>query len=250
MTIELRSQLETALGGAYRIERELGGGGMSRVFVATEMALGRSVVVKVLPPDFAGELNADRFRREVLVAAQLQHPHIVPLLSAGDAGGVPYLTMPFVAGESLRARLNREGELPVRDAVKILRDVASALAYAHRHGVVHRDIKPDNVLLQTDPGSTHIGDALGNADSTIAIFERYIAATEPDRSFQDRHYLAGALKRLGELYEARGDRERAASRYARFVELWKDADPELQPTVTEVRRRLRTLNAVEAGPAR
>jgi serine/threonine-protein kinase len=117
MATDLRSRLEGSLGGAYRIEGELGGGGMSRVFVATEAALGRKVVVKVLPPDFAGELNADRFRREILVAAQLQHPHIVPLLSAGEMDGVPYFTMPFVEGESLRARLNREGELPVRAAV-------------------------------------------------------------------------------------------------------------------------------------
>jgi tetratricopeptide (TPR) repeat protein/tRNA A-37 threonylcarbamoyl transferase component Bud32 len=160
MATDLQRQLEASLGGAYRVERELGGGGMSRVFVATETALGRKVVIKVLPPDFAGELSADRFRREVLVAAQLQHPHIVPLLSAGEMDGVPYFTMPFVEGESLRIRLNRDGELPVRAAVKILRDVASALAYAHRHGVVHRDIKPDNVLLEGDSRSTHAGDAL------------------------------------------------------------------------------------------
>ena len=127
--------------------RELGGGAMSRVFVAEETGLGRQVVIKVLPPDLAASLSLDRFRREIHLAASLQHPHIVPLLSAGQAGELLYYTMPLVEGESLRARLRRDGELPVPEAVRILRDVADALSYAHRHGVVHRDIKPDNVLL-------------------------------------------------------------------------------------------------------
>jgi serine/threonine-protein kinase len=134
------------------LQRELGGGGMSRVFLAQETALGRQVVVKVLPPDLAAALSADRFRREIQLAASLQHPHIVPLLAAGEAatgesGGVLYYTMPLVEGESLRARLAHQGELPVAEALRVLRDVADALSYAHRHGVVHRDIKPDNVLL-------------------------------------------------------------------------------------------------------
>lgn len=120
---------------------------MSRVFVAEETGLGRSVVIKVLPPDLAASLSLDRFRREIHLAASLQHPHIVPLLSAGQAGELLYYTMPLVEGESLRARLRRDGELPVAEAARILRDVADALSYAHRHGVIHRDIKPDNVLL-------------------------------------------------------------------------------------------------------
>jgi serine/threonine-protein kinase len=144
---ELRDQLQGTLGTAYTLERELGGGGMSRVFVATETALGRPVVVKVLSPDLAGDLNMDRFRREVRLAATLQHPHIVPLLAAGEMGGVPYYTMPFVEGESLRERLRVAGALPLGEALSILRDVAKALAYAHARGVMHRDIKPDNVLL-------------------------------------------------------------------------------------------------------
>jgi serine/threonine protein kinase len=144
---DLREQLQQSLGDAYRIERELGGGGMSRVFVAVETALDRRVVVKILLPELAAGVSIERFRREIQLAAQLQHPHIVPLLAAGDAAGLPWFTMPYVTGESLRARIMRDGELPIAESVRILRDVASALAYAHAQGVVHRDIKPDNVLL-------------------------------------------------------------------------------------------------------
>ena len=145
--MDLRDQLQTTLGSSYTLERELGGGGMSRVFLATETALERRVVVKVLPPDLGASVNADRFNREILLAARLQHPHIVPVLSAGQTDGLPYYTMPFVDGEALRARLATGGALPIMDAINILRDVARALAYAHEHGVVHRDIKPENVLL-------------------------------------------------------------------------------------------------------
>ncbi len=147
MTLDFQEQLQRSLGEVYRIERELGGGGMSRVFVAVETSLQRKVVVKVLLPELAAGVSVDRFRREIYLAAQLQHPHIVPLLSAGESNGLPFFTMPYVDGESLRARLIRERELPVPQAVRVLRDVASALAYAHEQGVVHRDIKPDNVLL-------------------------------------------------------------------------------------------------------
>ncbi|HXT16876.1 MAG TPA: protein kinase [Gemmatimonadaceae bacterium] len=144
---ELRSRLESSLGEAYRIERELGGGGMSHVFVAEEAALGRRVAVKVLRADLVAEISTERFRREILVAARLQHPHIVPVLTAGEIGGVPFYTMPFVSGESLDVRLAREGALPIREAARILAGIARALAYAHRAGVVHRDIKPGNVLV-------------------------------------------------------------------------------------------------------
>jgi eukaryotic-like serine/threonine-protein kinase len=145
---DLTTGLQQSLGDSYTIERELGGGGMSRVFIAEDVSLGRRVALKVLPPDLAGPLNADRFRREILLAARLQDPHIVPVLSAGQtADGTPYYTMPLVDGESLRARLARHGAMPIADTLRILRDVAKALAYAHELGVVHRDIKPDNVLL-------------------------------------------------------------------------------------------------------
>jgi serine/threonine protein kinase/tetratricopeptide (TPR) repeat protein len=143
----LRAQLQDTLGEGYHLERELGGGGMSRVFLATETALGRRVVVKMLPPDVAAAVSVERFRREIQLAARLNHPHIVPLLSAGESGGFLYYTMPFVEGESLRVLLRRDGALPIDQAVRIVRDVADALAYAHECGVAHRDVKPDNVLL-------------------------------------------------------------------------------------------------------
>jgi serine/threonine-protein kinase len=143
----LRDRLQSSLGAAYTLERELGGGGMSRVFVAREEALGRDVVVKVLAPDLAEGLSAERFAREVRLAARLQHPNLVPVHSAGTtADGLPYYTMPFVRGESLRARLDA-GPLERRATVRVLGDVARALAYAHAEGVVHRDVKPENVLL-------------------------------------------------------------------------------------------------------
>ena len=144
---ELQTRLQEVLGSSYRLERELGGGGMSRVFLAEEVDLARKVVVKVLPPDMAAGLNAERFKREIQLAASLQHPHIVPLIASGRTGDIVWYTMPFIEGESLRAKLARERELPVSDAVRILKDVADALSYAHDHGVVHRDIKPDNVLI-------------------------------------------------------------------------------------------------------
>lgn len=144
---DYRDQLQSSLGSAYTLERELGGGGMSRVFLAEERSLGRKVVVKVLPPELSAGVNADRFGLEIQLAARLQQAQIVPVLSAGQVDGIQYYTMPFVEGESLRAKLARDGALQISDVVNVLRDVTRALAYAHAHGVVHRDIKPDNVLL-------------------------------------------------------------------------------------------------------
>ncbi|HKP30408.1 MAG TPA: serine/threonine-protein kinase, partial [Gemmatimonadales bacterium] len=133
---ELAGVLGSALRGTYSIERELGGGGMSRVFLAEETALGRKVVIKVLPPDMAVSVNQDRFRREMQVIARLQHPHVVPLLNAGLAGELLWYSMPFVEGESLRSRMERGG-LPVPEAVRLIREVAEALDHAHQHGLVH-----------------------------------------------------------------------------------------------------------------
>jgi len=140
--------LQEALGANYQLDRELTGGGMSRVFVAVDRNLGRKVVVKVLPPELAAGVNRDRFRREIQVAAQLQHPHVVPLLSAGEQGDLLWYTMPYIEGESLRAALERKRGFSVREVIRILHDIVDALAFAHSHGVIHRDIKPANILTQ------------------------------------------------------------------------------------------------------
>jgi TolB-like protein len=205
---ELVDRLQSALGPAYRLERELGGGGMSRVFVAEETALGRRVVLKVLPPELGAGLSVDRFRREIQLAASLHHPNIVPLLTAGEADGLLYYTMPLIDGDSLRTRLAREGELPIGEAVRLLRDVVDALACAHEHGVVHRDIKPDNVLLSrhhalvTDFGvAKALSEATGpNALTSVGVALGTPAYMAPEQATADPHvdhradiYAVGAM---------------------------------------------------------
>jgi len=148
MSDAFAEQLQAALGTNYQLDHELTGGGMSRVFVAIDRSLGRKIVVKVLPPELAAGVNRDRFRREIQVAAQLQHPHVVPLLSAGEQGDLLWYTMPFIEGESLRAALERKRKFTPREVTRILHDVVDALAFAHERGVVHRDIKPANILTQ------------------------------------------------------------------------------------------------------
>lgn len=147
MTDKLLDHLKRALGDAYTIQRELSGAGMSRVFVAQEHSLGREVVIKVLPKELAAGVNRERFQQEVQLAARLSHPYIVPLLHAGEHEDLLWFTMPFITGDSLRSRLEKEGALPVRDVVQLTRDVVEALAYAHSRGVIHRDIKPANILV-------------------------------------------------------------------------------------------------------
>ena len=168
-------RLKAALADRYRIERELGAGGMATVYLAEDLKHDRKVAVKVLRPDLAAALGPERFLREVKIAANLTHPHILPLHDSGQADGVLYYVMPYVEGTSLRQKLLREGELPISDAVRILRDVADAMAYAHQHGVVHRDIKPENVMLSgrhalvTDFGvAKAVSEATGRQSLTTA----------------------------------------------------------------------------------
>src|SRR5207249_1446772 len=191
---DLLARLQSALGDPYRIERELGGGGMSRVFLAQETALKRPVVIKVLPPEMAAGVNVERFRREVELAASLQHPHIVPLLSAAASGDLLYYTMPLVEGESLRAKLARQGELPVSETIRVLADVADALAYAHAHGVVHRHIKPDNVLISgkhavvTDFGvSKAVSASSGGSLTSLGVALGTPAYMAPEQAAADPH---------------------------------------------------------------
>ncbi|HXL08248.1 MAG TPA: protein kinase [Gemmatimonadales bacterium] len=206
---DLRDRLQSALGPAYRVESELGGGGMSRVFLAEEVRLGRRVVVKVLPPELAAGVSAERFEREIQLAAKLQHPHIVPVLTAGAKGDLLYYVMPHIAGESLRARIAHARALPVGEAVRILRDVCDALAYAHGHGVVHRDIKPDNVLLSgkhalvtdfgvakavaSSSGGSGTLTSLGMALGTPAYMAPEQAAGDPNVDQRADLYAVGAL---------------------------------------------------------
>ncbi|MBA3646597.1 MAG: protein kinase [Gemmatimonadaceae bacterium] len=145
---ELLDRLRTVFADSYQVDEELTGGGMSRLFRATDLALNRQIVIKILPPELTSELMAARFKRESEVTAHLQHPHILPIITAGLKDGLLYYVMPFIPGESLRAKLKRDTRVPVDESVSILREVASALAYAHREGVIHRDIKPENILLQ------------------------------------------------------------------------------------------------------
>src|SRR2546428_775875 len=144
---EILARLKAALADRYAIDRELGHGGTATVYLAQDLKHSRSVAIKVLRPELAAALGAERFLREIEIAARLTHPHILALHDSGAAGGLLYYVMPYLEGESLRDRLNRERQLPIEEAVRIAREVASALSHAHSHDVVHRDIKPENILL-------------------------------------------------------------------------------------------------------
>ncbi len=205
---EFQDRLQHALAATFLIDRELGGGGMSRVFLATERSLQRRVVIKVLPPELAAGVNVERFRREIQLAAQLQHPHIVPVLAAGDDDNLLWYSMPYIEGESLRGALTRSGRLPVRDVLRILHDVVDALAYAHMRGVVHRDIKPDNILtsglhaLVTDFGVAKAlsaaipmagGTSTGMAIGTPAYMAPEQLAADPAADHRVDLYAVGLL---------------------------------------------------------
>src|SRR4051794_11036567 len=158
---EPQSHLQVALADRYRVERELGAGGMATVYLAHDLKHERRVAIKVLKPELAAVIGAERFLREIKTIATLQHPHILGLINSGELNGTAFYVMPFVEGESLRDRLRREKQLPIQDAIRLATEVAAALDYAHRHGVIHRDIKPENILL-------HDGAALV-ADFGIAL---------------------------------------------------------------------------------
>src|SRR3954452_5354015 len=149
--------LREGLRDRYELERELGRGGMATVWLAQDVRHERPVALKVLHPELAASLGPERFQREIRLAARLQHPHILTVLDSGETAGNLWFTMPFVDGESLRSRLSRERQLPVEDALQIAREAAQALQYAHAHGVIHRDVKPENLLLTRD-GHTLVAD--------------------------------------------------------------------------------------------
>ena len=182
---EALDRLSLALTDRYRIERELGAGGMATVYLAEDLKHGRKVAIKVLRPELAAVIGADRFVREIRTIAALQHPHILGLIDSGEVNGTAYYVMPFVEGESLRDRLNREKQLPIPDAIRIAGEAAAALDYAHRHGVIHRDIKPENILL-------HDGSALV-ADFGIALAVSSAGGsrmTETGMSLGTPHYMS------------------------------------------------------------
>ncbi|HKH94711.1 MAG TPA: serine/threonine-protein kinase, partial [Gemmatimonadaceae bacterium] len=152
-----QARVQQAVGDAYLIEGVIGRGGMATVYRALDRKHERRVALKVLAPDLAATLGSERFRREIRLVAGLQHTHILPVFDSGETDGLLWYTMPLVQGESLGDRLTRERQLPVADAVRIVREVALALDHAHRHGVVHRDVKPQNILL-TEDGQTLLAD--------------------------------------------------------------------------------------------
>ncbi len=171
------TRLNAALEGRYRIESELGEGGMATVYLADDLKHERKVALKVLKPELAAVVGAERFLAEIKTTAGLQHPHILPLFDSGEAGKFLFYVMPYVEGESLKDRIDREKQLPVDEAVRIATNVAEALDYAHRQGVIHRDIKPANVLLQDGkPVISDFGIALavsaGGASRLTGALER------------------------------------------------------------------------------
>src|SRR5678815_4650763 len=182
---DITERLSAALVGRYRIERHLGEGGMASVYLAEDLKHDRKVAVKVLKPELAAVLGAERFVVEIKTTASLQHPHILPLFDSGSADGFLYYVMPFIDGETLRAKLDRETQLGIDDGIKIAIDVADALDYAHRRGVVHRDIKPENILLHE--GRPVVAD-FGIALAVSAAADGRI--TESGLSLGTPHYMS------------------------------------------------------------
>ncbi len=200
MNDKVPQRLVVSLSDRYRIERELGQGGMATVYLAQDLKHDRKVAIKVLKPELAAVIGAERFLREIKTIATLQHPHILGLIDSGEVNGTAYYVMPFVEGESLRDRLHREKQLPIADAVRITTEVASALDYAHRHNVIHRDIKPENILL-------HDGRAL-LADFGIALATGKAGTTrmtETGMSLGTPHYMSPEQAMGERAVDARSD---------------------------------------------
>jgi serine/threonine protein kinase/tetratricopeptide (TPR) repeat protein len=261
--MDLKKHLQDVLGNTYFFERELGAAGMSRVFIAHDMALRRKVVVKVLPPELAASVNLERFNREIQFAATLQHPHIVPVLTAGVADGLPYYVMPFIEGESLGAKLKREGELSIQETIRILNDVLSALAYAHERGIIHRDIKPDNILLTGDHavitdfgvakglsasapglGLTSVGIAIG----TPAYMSPEQAAGDPYTDHRADIYAVGAMAYEmltgHQVFTARSPQAMFAAHAVERPEPIRSRRPTISPRLAEL-----VMRALEKRPA-
>ncbi len=197
---ELLDRLKTALADRYAVQEEIGAGGMATVYLAEDLKLHRKVALKVLRPELAAALGPERFLREIEIAAKLHHPHILPLHDSGEVDGFLYYVMPYVEGESLRDRLNREKQLPLDDALQFAREVADALSYAHSHDVVHRDIKPENILLEA--GHAVIADFGIARAVTAAGGERL---TETGVSIGTPHYMSPEQAAGSEELDGRSD---------------------------------------------
>lgn len=196
------ARLQAALAGRYTVERELGQGGMATVYLAQDLKLGRPVAIKVLRPELSAMLGTDRFLREVEIAAQLSHPHIVPLFDSGEAGGFLFYVMPYIKGETLRARLEREKQLPVEEALAITRHVALALGHAHAQAVIHRDVKPENILLhEGEPMIADFGIALAvSAAADTRITQTGFAVGTPEYMSPEQATGERALDARSDVY--------------------------------------------------
>src|SRR5881409_1144835 len=226
------ARLTTALAGRYAIERELGAGGMATVYLARDLKHDRDVALKVLRPELAAVLGAERFLQEIRISARLDHPHILTLIDSGESDGFVWYVLPYVRGESLREKLTREQQLSIEEAVRIATQVASALDYAHHHGVIHRDIKPENILL-------HEGEAVV-ADFGIALALREAGGprlTESGLSLGTPQYMSPEQATGGRELDARSD---VYSLAAVVYEMLTGEPPHTGPTVQAVIAKLLT----------
>lgn len=201
---DLRDLVGELFANEYEMAEEIGGGGMSRLFLARDVVLKRQVVIKILPPELTSEMTAARFKREVEVTAHLQHPHILPIIGGGQRGKLLYYVMPYVRGESLRTRIRREGTLPIRDSLRIIHEIADALAYAHSHDVIHRDIKPENILLQGDHAvladfgiAAALGSGTGERLTRTGMSIGTVGYMAPEQSFDSTIDLRADIYSLG-----------------------------------------------------